>query len=138
MYGTCRISAVTRIPYLQTLKWEICILETVNGELNLPTVEMLNAQVYEFGVELFFEKTTTRSYSVNILSHTEIFRNDVYLAAKENGHSSIDRTAESNKEYTYNARTTHPPGQAGDFTIELMVNTSPSFSNEKTHLQPNI
>ena len=61
------------------------LLATVNGELDLPTVEMLNAQVYDFGVELFFEKTITSSHSVNFLSHTEIFRNDAYLATTENG-----------------------------------------------------
>lgn len=67
------------------------LLEMVNGELELLSVEILNAKVYEFGVELFFEKSDTSFYSVNILSSTEIFRDSVYLTTTENGRSYIDR-----------------------------------------------
>lgn len=98
------------------------LINTVNGELDIPTMSLDGAEFYGVGVglELFFDIRGVGS----VLSYdTQIFRDGVLLDTTDNATSYLDTTVEANTEYSYTIRLIHRYGQTGEFSEPVVVST---------------
>ncbi len=103
------------------------LLDTVNGELTMPTLTLSAASFYGDGIgtELFFDVSGVGVYTYQHDYDTQVFRDGVLLETTDNYGSYMDRTATADETPVYTVRALHAFGQTSEFSNELQPGNSP-------------
>lgn len=103
------------------------LLDTVNGELTMPTLTLSAANFYGTGVgtELFFDVSGVSVYTYQHDYDTQVFRNGVLLDTIDNYGSYMDSTATADETPVYTLRAVHAFGQIGELSNELRSGNTP-------------
>ena len=106
------------------------LLDTVNGELPMPTLTLSAATFYSDGIgtELFFGVSGESVYDYQRNYDTQVFRDGVLLDTTDNYGSYMDSTATADETPVYTLRAVHAFGQTGDFSNELRPGNTPGSS----------
>lgn len=100
-------------------------LDIINGDLQLETATLTDAQYYGAGggVEIFFDVTNSNT-RFRINNDIEVYRNGELITTTDSDRSYYDATAADGQQYEYTLRVVHVLGQAGDFSNAISVDTT--------------
>lgn len=103
------------------------LLDTVNGELTIPTLTLTDATFYgsETGTELFFDVEGVSANRYRNDYSTEVYRDGVLLDTTENYGSYMDRSASADATPVYTLRAVHAFGQTSELSNELRPSNTP-------------